>query len=93
MNSISTPFKSKEVPEEVADAIRADAARKRAQANLRSKQNNIRKLAVPMGYKVKLDEPLSEVNGYVDISLNGNKKRIACEITVVTPNKWRVLNI
>jgi len=53
----------------------------------------IKKMAESRGYVAKLEEPTPDGAGRVDVSLERNGKRIACEICVTTEKEWEVHNI
>ena len=45
------------------------------------------------GYKANIEEPLTDGSGMVDVSLERNGKRIACEISITTKPSWELHNI
>ena len=50
-------------------------------------------MAESRGYKVFTEEPTSDGKGRVDVSLERDGKRIACEVCVTTPQEWELHNI
>jgi hypothetical protein len=53
----------------------------------------IKKMAEARGYKAVIEEPTPDGKGLVDVSLERNGKKIACEIGVTTTKEWEVHNI
>ena len=53
----------------------------------------IKKMAEARGYKATIEATTPDEQGRVDVSLEKNKKRIACEIGVTTTKAWEVHNI
>jgi hypothetical protein len=56
-------------------------------------QTYIKKMAEARGYTAKIEEPTPDGNGRVDVSLERNGKRIACEIGMTTTTEWELHNI
>lgn len=56
-------------------------------------QMYIKKMAEARGYKASIEEPTPDGNGSVDVSLERNGKRIACEIGMTTTAEWELHNI
>lgn len=56
-------------------------------------QTHIKKMAEARGFKAVIEQPLSDGQGLVDVSLERNGKRIACEIGVTTSKEWELHNI
>ncbi len=50
-------------------------------------------MAEARGYKASLEEPTFDGNGSIDVSLERNGKRIACEIGMTTTTEWELHNI
>jgi hypothetical protein len=50
-------------------------------------------MAESQGYKATIEETTPDGQGRVDVSLEKNGKRIACEIGVTTTKEWEVHNI
>ena len=56
-------------------------------------QTLIKKMAEARGYKALIEEPTPDGKGRVDVALEKNGKKIACEIGVTTTKEWEVHNI
>ena len=56
-------------------------------------QTLIKKMAEARGYKAVIEEPTPDGTGLVDVSLERNGKRIACEVGVTTTKEWETHNI
>jgi hypothetical protein len=56
-------------------------------------QTLIKRMAEARGYKATIEEPTPDGQGLVDVSMEKNGKRIACEIGVTTTRVWEVHNI
>ncbi len=56
-------------------------------------QTLIKRMAEARGYKALIEETTPDGQGRVDVSLEKNGKRIACEIGVTTSKEWEVHNI
>ena len=56
-------------------------------------QTLIKKMAEARGYKAAIEEPTPDGQGRVDVLLERNQKRIACEIGITTTKDWEVHNI
>lgn len=56
-------------------------------------QTLIKKMSEARGYKATIEEVTSDGKGRIDVSLERNGKRIACEIGVTTTKDWEVHNI
>ena len=50
-------------------------------------------MAESRGYKAAIEQVTPDGNGRVDVSLERNGKRIACEVSVTTGDEWEVHNI
>lgn len=66
---------------------------RKAESQHRYLQALIKRMAESRGYKVFTEEPTSDGKGRVDVSLERNGKRIACEVCVTTPQEWELHNI
>lgn len=55
-------------------------------------QTYIKKMAEARGYKAEIEKPTAN-GGRVDVSLERNGKRIACEIGMTTTSQWELHNI
>jgi hypothetical protein len=81
-------------PTEITDNKTKDRLVK--QKNLsehRYAQMYIKKMAESRGYKASIEELTPNGNGKVDVSLERNGKRIACEIGMTTTTEWELHNI
>lgn len=56
-------------------------------------QTLIKKMAEARGYKALIEEPTPDGKGRVDVALEKNGKKIACEIGVTTTKEWEVHNL
>ena len=56
-------------------------------------QTLIKRMAESRGYKAAIEQVTPDGNGRVDVSLERNGKRIACEVSVTTGDEWEVHNI
>jgi len=56
-------------------------------------QNLIKKMAEEKGYKAVIEQPTPDGQGRVDVSLERNGRRIACEISVTTNSEHEFSNI
>lgn len=56
-------------------------------------QTLIKKMAESRGYKAQIEQPTPDGQGRVDVLLDRNGKRIACEIGVTTSKTWEAHNI
>lgn len=56
-------------------------------------QTLIKKMAEARGFKAILEEQTPDGGGRVDVSLERNGKRIACEVSVTTDDTWEIHNI
>jgi len=56
-------------------------------------QTLIKRMAEARGYKATLEELTPDGKGRVDVSLERNGKRIACEISVTTSDAWEIHNV
>lgn len=59
----------------------------------RSIQDQISRVAAGLGYRVQIEKPIGSDSGVVDISLEREELRIACEVSVTTTANWEVQNI
>jgi hypothetical protein len=91
----STPVYVKpiEVIPEISESIKADHVKRKIETQHRFLQNLIKKMAESRGYKASIEELTPDGKGRVDVSLERKGKRIACEISVTTPDEWEVHNI
>lgn len=54
-------------------------------------QNLIKKMAESRGFIARVEEPVQ--GGFVDVSLERDGKKYACEVTVTTTTEWEIHNI
>ncbi|PQJ11953.1 hypothetical protein CJD36_009175 [Flavipsychrobacter stenotrophus] len=80
-----TPF----IPVEIS----APPKPKKAETEHRYLQVLIKKMAEARGYKAALEELTPDGAGRVDVSLERNGKKIACEISVTTSDVWEAHNV
>lgn len=81
------------LPKENPQVSIPDAPDKQAISQHRYLQNLIKRMAESRGYKASIEEPTPDGKGRVDVSLERNGKRIACEISVTTSDIWELQNI
>ena len=68
-------------------------ARQKEVSQHRYLQTLIKRMAEARGYKATIEETTPDGQGRVDVSLEKNNKRIACEIGVTTSKAWEVHNV
>jgi len=56
-------------------------------------QTLIKRMAESFGYTATIEQNIPDGTGRVDVSLERNNIRIACEISVTTPHTWEIHNI
>lgn len=56
-------------------------------------QNLIKRMAESKGYTATLEAPIASGNGFVDVVLTQDGRRIACEISVSTEVQWEYHNL
>jgi len=56
-------------------------------------QTLIKRMAESRGYKASIEEPIPDGKGRVDVALERNGRRIACEICMSTTEAWEIHNI
>ena len=56
-------------------------------------KNRIKLMAEARGFAVTLEASVNEGKGFVDVSLERNGKRIACEVSITTSAEWELHNI
>jgi hypothetical protein len=56
-------------------------------------QQLLKRLAEAKGFKVTVEQPVLEGTGSVDVALERNDLRIACEISVTSPSDYELKNI
>ncbi|HYV94602.1 MAG TPA: type IV secretion system DNA-binding domain-containing protein [Chitinophagales bacterium] len=67
--------------------------KQKEQSEHRYLQTLIKRMAESRGFKTLIEEPTPDGKGRVDVSLERNGKKIACEICVTTELEWEVHNI
>ena len=80
------PFVPVEIP-------RKDNPTKKAETEHRYLQTLIKRTAESRGYKAIIEDGTPSGKGRVDVSLERNGKRIACEVSVTTGDEWEVHNV
>lgn len=89
--------KTIEVPPEISSAVQTETTEKlikqKEQSQHRYLQTLIKKMAESRGYKTLIEEPTPDGKGRVDVSLERNGKKIACEISMTTEVEWELHNI
>ena len=81
-------------PVEITDSKTKDRLVKQKElSEHRYLQMFIKKMAEARGYKTSIEAPTPDGTGLVDVSLERNGKRIACEIGMTTTKEWEVHNI
>ncbi|OJW83110.1 MAG: hypothetical protein BGO69_04010 [Bacteroidetes bacterium 46-16] len=70
-----------------------EEAKKKEETQHRYLQNLVKKMAESRGYVAKLEAPTHDGTGRVDVSLERNTSRIACEISVTTDTDWEIHNL
>ena len=56
-------------------------------------QNHIKRMAEQRGFTAIIEEPVPGNKGRVDVSLQRNNRRIACEVCITTDADWEIHNI
>jgi hypothetical protein len=81
-------------PVEITDSKTKDRLVKQKElSEHRYLQMFIKKMAEARGYKTSIEAPTPDGTGLVDVSLERNGKKIACEIGMTTTKEWEVHNI
>lgn len=79
---------------EISDpALTESFIKRKTQSDHRYLQMYIKRMAEARGYIAKVEEPTPDGKGRVDVSLEKNGKRIACEICNTTEVEWEIHNI
>jgi len=99
---VEKPPKTEEAPpqaepiqdvDEAAEAFK-EKERKRAEQRAHTQQQEfIRKTAQDYGFKATVEEATTNPVGRVDVGIQTDKLRIACEISVTTPPSYELKNI
>lgn len=76
-----------------ASQLKESLVKKKEQSEHRYVQMYIKKMAEARGFVAKIEEPTPDGKGRVDVSLERNGKRIACEICNTTELEWEMHNL
>jgi len=82
-----------ELKEEDIQKTKAALVQQHTDTLHRSLQLRIKKMAEQRGYKATIEAATPDGKGKVDVLLERNSKRIACEVCVTTGSDWEVHNI
>ena len=86
--------KTKELAVERESAeITEPEVQERGKSQHRYLQTLIKRMAEQKGFKAVIEQPTSDGQGRVDVSLERDKKKIACEISVTTTDEQELSNI
>jgi len=85
---IAQTFAIKEFPKE-----ETRASRDKEVTQHRYLQNLIKKIAEDKGYKATIEQPALSGQGKIDVALERNGKKIACEISITSTDEQEVKNI
>jgi len=55
--------------------------------------NRIKKMAEDRGFVATIEAPTPDGSGFVDVSIVGNNRKIACEVSVTTTAIWELHNV
>lgn len=66
---------------------------KKEETQHRYLQTLVKKMAESKGYKAIIEMPTADGKGSVDVCIEGNNLRIACEVSVTTDSNWELHNI
>ncbi len=86
------PVTAAESVEAAAPLLTRSLIKKKGETEHRYLQTFIKKMAEARGYKATIEAPTPNGNGRVDVSLERNGARIACEICVTTEKEWELHN-
>lgn len=75
------------------DSLKESVVKRQEQSRHRYLQTLIKRMAEQRGYKALIEEDLPDKSGRVDVHIEGQGKKIACEVTVTTTNEWELHNI
>ncbi len=73
--------------------IETQSTKKTEQTQHRYLQTLIKRMAESRGYKAIIEDSTPDGKGRVDLSLEREGKRIACEISITTDDTWEVHNV
>ena len=86
--SVAVPPVIKERPKEDISA-----PKEKESSQHRYLQNLIKKMAEEKGYKATIEQPIADGSGRVDVSLERNGKKIACEVSLTSTDTQEFKNI
>lgn len=87
------PVPEKKLTAETKREAVENLAKQKAISQHRYLQTLIKKMAEARGYKATIEQTTPDGQGRVDVSLEKNGKKIACEIGVTTSKLWEVHNV
>ncbi len=87
------PIQPEKAVEVAESTTKEQLIRRKEQTEHRYLQTFIKKMAEERGYKASIEEPTPDGKGRVDVALERNGKRIACEIGMTTTAEWELHNI
>ena len=87
------PVEQKKPLPEVVPQIETSAVQDRGPSQHRYFQVLIKRIAEDKGYKATIEQPTPDGSGRIDVALERNGKRIACEISVTSTPGQEVKNI
>jgi hypothetical protein len=92
---VSIPIdKSVPIPQaKVTDEQIKEVVKKKEITQHRYLQSLIKKMAESKGYRAIIEAPTPDGKGSVDVSIEGNNLKIACEVSVTTDSAWELHNI
>jgi hypothetical protein len=91
--AIPLPKKVKKEEKREAKTGASPAAEERASSQHRYLQSLIKRMAESKGFRAIIEEPTPDGQGRVDVSLEREGRKIACEISVTTTNEQELSNI
>lgn len=89
----STPVQEKTLSPEIAEKEIATVVQKKEETQHRYLQTLIKKMAEAKGYKATLEMPTPDGKGSVDVCIESEGLKIACEVSVTTESNWELHNI
>lgn len=81
------------ISEEKIQEVTENLVKQKQESSHRYLQNLIKRLAESKGFKATLEASLPSGDGKVDVLLEKDGKKIACEVSVTTDISWEVHNI
>lgn len=91
--SIPTIQETQKSIEIVESKTKEQLVKKQELTEHRYTQMYIKKMAEARGYTARIEEPIPDGSGRVDVLLERKGKRIACEVKVSTSVKWEMHNL